>query len=175
MIRKFFLITLIGIISWPLVAQEPATDTTHKEGVKWLSLEEAETLNNTTPGNFLFFIYSENCSICHKVLSETLSDTSIIKLVNNNFYPVRFASGKPGEKFIASLLMNVFQKQYFPTIIFMNSQMQPTSSTSGFQTVEQLSLNLMYGSQTKYNESMTFDEFQKTWTEIQARKSAKKN
>ena len=36
----------------------------------------------------LFFFYRDNCDFCDKMKKETFSDASVIKLINNNFFPV---------------------------------------------------------------------------------------
>ncbi|MDR3180971.1 MAG: thioredoxin fold domain-containing protein [Prevotellaceae bacterium] len=176
MMRSLLVAAWLFVVSAPLAAQEVAGDTTlPASGVHWLSLEEAETLHRDTPKNFLFMVYSEDCQWCQKMAQETFADTSIAEKINTRFYAVRFTMAKAGEFFISSLLLNVFNKHNFPAIFFFNENFQPITNLSGYQTLEQFKPYLTYAGETKYYQNMDFDDFKKTWDNIQSIKSNRKD
>jgi thioredoxin-related protein len=176
MMRRLFVAVLLLAVSAPLAAQEAAGDTTlPKAGVHWLSLEEAETLHRDSSRNFLFMVYSEDCHWCQKMAAEVLADSSVAEKINTRFYPVRFTMAKAGEFFVSSLLLNVFGVQSLPAIFFFNENFHPITNVSGYQPLEQFKPSLTYAGDTKYYQNMSFDDFKKTWDNIQLVKNTRKN
>ena len=176
MMRNLLITVLLFVVSVSLTAQEVAGDTTLPEaGIHWLSLEEAETLHRDTSRNFFFMVYSEDCHWCQKMAEETLSDSSVVKEINTRFYAVRFTMAKAGEFFISSFLLNVFDKQNLPAIFFFSDNFQPIASVAGYQALEQFKPYLTYASETKYYQNMSFDDFKKTWDNIQSVKNNRKD
>jgi thioredoxin-related protein len=174
--RSLFVAVWLLAVSAPLAAQEAEADTTLPQaGVHWLSLEEAETLHRDTARNFLFMVYSEDCHWCQKMAAEVFADSTVAEKISTRFYPVRFTMVKMGEFFISSLLLNVFGTQSLPAIFFFNENFQPITNVSGYQSLEQFKPSLTYASDTKYYQNMNFDDFKKTWDNIQSVKSARKN
>jgi thioredoxin-related protein len=175
MMRTVLITALLFVFSMSLAAQETEADTTlPKAAVQWLTLEEAETLHRDTPKSFFFMVYSEDCHWCQKMLQETLSDSSVVEKINTHFYPVRFTMAKAGQFFISSMLLNIFNVQNYPAIFFFNDNFQPITNTSGFQSLEQFKPYLTYAGETKYYQNMKFDDFKKTWDNIQSLKNNRK-
>jgi len=59
-----------------------------KSSIQWLNIEEAEQLTERYTNNMLVFFFRKGCPDCNRMKSETLRDPKIIKLINENFYPV---------------------------------------------------------------------------------------
>ena len=174
--RNLLITVLLFVVSVSLTAQEVAGDTTlPKAGIHWLSLEEAETLHRDTSKNFFFMVYSEDCHWCQKMAEETLSDSSVVKKINTRFYAVRFTMAKAGEFFISSMLLNVFNRQNLPAFFFFNENFQPVTNISGYLSLEQFKPSLEYAGDTKYYQNMNFDDFKKTWDNIQSVKNNRKD
>jgi thioredoxin-related protein len=175
MMRTVLITALLFVCSVSLTAQETAADTTLLSAeIQWLSLEEAETLHRDTPKNFLFLVYSEDCQWCQKMTKETLSDSSVVEKINTHFYPVRLTMVKAGQFFISSMLLNIFNVQNFPAIFFFSDNFQPITNVSGFHPLTLFKPYLLYASDTKYYQNMTFDDFKKTWENIQSLKNNRK-
>jgi thioredoxin-related protein len=177
MMRSLLIAAVLFVASAPLAAQEEAAGDTvlHQDGVRWLTLEEAEMLHQYTPRGFLFMVYSEDCHWCQKMAQEVLADAGVAKKINTQFYPVRFTMVKEGQFFISSLLLNVFNTHSLPAFFFFNDSFQPITNVSGFQTLEQFNPYLLYAADRKYYQSMKFDDFKKTWNNIQSVKNPKKD
>jgi thioredoxin-related protein len=105
---------------------------------------------------------------------ETLSDSSVVEKINTHFYPVRLTMAKAGQFFISTVLLNIFNVQNFPAIFFFSENFQPVTNVAGFQPLEQFKPYLVYASDTKYYQNMTFDDFKKTWENIQSLKNNRK-
>lgn len=61
-------------------------------GINWVSLEEAKILAKKYNENILIFFYKKNCPYCDKMKKETLSDPTVIDIINRNFFAVNIDS-----------------------------------------------------------------------------------
>ena len=60
--------------------------------IDWIPLEKAKKYAKKYDGKVLIFFYKENCEYCEKMKKETLSDPTVINIINNNFFPVKIDS-----------------------------------------------------------------------------------
>jgi len=90
--RQFFLLTILLIGGVSLSAQTATKSTKAMMGAKinWLTLEEAQALNKTTPKKIMVDLYTEWCGPCKRMMQETFTDPQLIKYLNENFYAVKF-------------------------------------------------------------------------------------
>ena len=56
--------------------------------IQWLSIEKAEELAKKYDSDMLVFFFRKGCPECQKMKLETLKDPEIIRLINENFFPV---------------------------------------------------------------------------------------
>ena len=63
-----------------------------KTEINWISLEKAKKYAKKYDKNILVFFYKKDCPYCEEMKKETLSDQSVIDLINNNFFPVKIDS-----------------------------------------------------------------------------------
>tara|TARA_B100000902_G_C27059353_1_gene788303 strand:+ start:279 stop:776 length:498 start_codon:yes stop_codon:yes gene_type:complete len=63
-----------------------------KTQIDWIPLEKAKEYSKKYNKNILVFFYKENCPYCEEMKKETLSDITIVNLINNNFFPVKIDS-----------------------------------------------------------------------------------
>ena len=59
-----------------------------KTEIQWLSIERAEELAKKYDSDMLVFFFRNGCPECTKMKVETLKNSEIIKLINENFFPV---------------------------------------------------------------------------------------
>ena len=78
--RLFLILAFIPIVSF---SQGNSSNT-----INWLTLSEAEKYSERYNKNMLIFFYRNNCDYCMRMKKEVLSDPQIIKLINENFFPV---------------------------------------------------------------------------------------
>ena len=82
----------INIILFILIPIFSFTQNNSKDDIRWMSLEDARLYAKEYNQNILIYFYKKDCEYCDKMKKNTLSDPEIIKLINNNFYPVKFDS-----------------------------------------------------------------------------------
>ena len=132
--------------------------------IKWLALNEAEALSAKQNKDILLFFYRENCDYCEKMKSQTFSDSAVIKLINDNFFPVmingkskdpiiynkkKFINDKPNpedEPYFHNLFKELVELKdgnyYWPTIVMLNGEHKKIIQGSGFWSKEQTLRNL---------------------------------
>ena len=149
-----FFIPMIGF------GQSLSKDTS----IKWLAINEAEALSVQYNKEILLFFYRENCDYCEKMKSQTFSDSEVIKLINDNFFPVRIngkskhpiiynkkkfineKSNPEDEPYFHNLFKELVELKdgnyYWPTIVMINGEHKKIIQGSGFWSKEQTLRNL---------------------------------
>ena len=80
--RKFL------FLSFLLLSISSFSQGESKTKIQWLSLEKAEDLAKKYDSDMLVFFFRKGCPECQKMKVETLKDPEIIRLINENFFPV---------------------------------------------------------------------------------------
>ena len=156
--RLFLILAFIPIVSF---SQGNPSNT-----INWLTLSEGEKYSERYNKNMLIFFYRNNCDYCLRMKKEVLSDPQIIKLINENFFPVMLdgKSKKPitynGKKYINDVSIeedpnstwrhNLFFKLvqatkgnfYWPTIVIIDGNDKKVAQLPGFKSKPQLLRNL---------------------------------
>jgi thioredoxin-related protein len=96
-------ILFLALFSAALISK--AQETPPAE-VKWLTIEEAYTLSQTTPKKILVDVYTDWCGWCKRMDATTYSNPEIIKYINENYYPVKFNAEQKAE---ITILNNTFK------------------------------------------------------------------
>ena len=63
-----------------------------KTQINWIPLEKAKKYSKKYNKNIFVYFYKEHCPYCETMKKKTLSDPAIIKMINNNFFPVKIDS-----------------------------------------------------------------------------------
>ena len=63
-----------------------------KTEIDWIPLEKAKKYAKKYDKNILVFFYKKDCPYCEEMKRETLSDKTVIDLINHNFFPVKIDS-----------------------------------------------------------------------------------
>ena len=137
---------------------------TISNNINWLDLNEAERLSEKSNKNMLLFFYRENCDFCEKMKSQTFTDSTVINLINENFFPVmlngksktritynkkEFKNDKPNpedQPYFHNLFKELVDMKegnyYWPTIVIVNGEHKKIIQGSGFWPKEQALRNL---------------------------------
>ena len=132
--------------------------------INWLDLNEAESFSEKSNKNMLLFFYRENCDFCEKMKSQTFTDSTVINLINENFFPVmlngkskdpiiynkkEFKNDKPNPEdnpYFHNLFKELVDMKegnyYWPTIVIVNGEHKKIIQGSGFWPKEQTLRNL---------------------------------
>lgn len=165
-LKTVLIISLVTFSVTPLAAQNGGK-------VQWYTIEEAEKLAERSPRPLFIDTYTDWCSWCKKLDSDTFSNPVIAEILNTKFYAVKFnAEGKDavtfkGNKFINDgkngkthqLAIALLQgKMGYPSVVFFNEKIELLTVVPGYKTAKDMEPILVFFADKVY-ESKKFDEF----------------
>ena len=134
------------------------------ESINWLDLSQAEVLASKHNKNMLLFFYRPECEYCDKMKNNTLTNSSVINLINENFFPVMIngkskdpityndttyvndKSNPEDEPSIHNIVKKLVDMKdgnyYWPTIVLVNGKHQKIIQGNGAWSKEQTLRNL---------------------------------
>jgi thioredoxin-related protein len=149
-----------------------------KETVKWYSIEEAIELNKTEQRKIFIDVYTDWCGWCKKMEATTFTNPAIAKILNEEYYAVRFDAETndtidfAGKQFINEggrsrsphqLAVALLQgKMSYPSIAYLNEDNQLLTAVPGYKTADSLKPILMFFAEDAFK-SQSFEEYQKNF------------
>ena len=135
-----------------------------KTEIQWLSIERAEELAKKHDSDMLVFFFRNGCPDCKRMKEQTLQNPEIIKLINENFFPVMlngrtkdtiiyngvaYYNQQPiehGKNFRHDLFHELVEaikgQYYYPYIVIIDGEHKKISSLPGFFPKERLQRRL---------------------------------
>lgn len=129
--------------------------------IEWLSWEEALQRNQIEKKKILVDVYTQWCTWCKKMDARTYKKDHIAKMVNENFYAVRFDAGekkdiifnnkiysyvsgfgKKGYHELAKEIMN--GRMSYPTTVFIDEELNVIQPIPGFQGASTMKMIMAY-------------------------------
>lgn len=124
------------------------------QDIKWLTWNEAVKLSQTDakPKKMFIDVYTDWCGWCKKMDKETFQNPEVSKYMQENFYMVKLdaegkdpieykgntfkfvPSGRNGYHELAAALLQ--GRLSYPTVVFLDEEMNMLSPVPGYQTVE---------------------------------------
>jgi thioredoxin-related protein len=171
------LIILLALVSVSVITSAQASSIA-KNAVKWYSIEEAEKLMKQSPRPLFIDTYTDWCSWCKKMDSETFTNDVIAGILNTKYYPVKFNAESStkirfmGQEYINDgkygrahqLAVALLQGQLsYPTVVFMlknESGQYEVAPIPGFRQAGEMETLLNYFADNTYR-TKTWEEFQK--------------
>jgi thioredoxin-related protein len=122
--------------------------------IKWVDIADIDKMMEKEPKKIMLFFYKDGCPYCKEMKEVTLQDFEVIKLINDNFYPVMFNGRSKdsivfnGETFVNQHLdpkMRSFhdlhqqyakpwqENYYWPTTTLLSKDYQSLRSLPGLQ------------------------------------------
>jgi thioredoxin-related protein len=167
-------IFLIIILSAGLIKFSFAQETK----VKWYTIEEALELNKTQERKIFIDVYTDWCGWCKKMEATTFTHPAIAKILNEDYYAVRFDAETndtinfAGQKFINEgnrsrsphqLAVALLQgKMSYPSVAYLNENNQLLTAVPGFYSADRLEPLLKFFAEDAFK-SVSFEEYQKTF------------
>ena len=131
-----------------------------KASIDWINIEKAEKYAEKYDKNIFILFYRPGCDYCEKMKKETLANPVVIKLINENFFPVMI-NGKDknpitynGTEYInehpapedapwrhdlyIKLVDPVKGNYYWPDVVIINGKLEKQTQFPGFQPKAQL-------------------------------------
>jgi len=174
---RTLIISLLTVCAACLSTQKAtAAEPAATNGVKWLTIEEAEKLNEKAPRKFLIDVYTDWCGWCKRMDANTFSATEIASYLNTYFYavkldaegkqPVTFgahtysanASGRSHELAIAILS----GKMSYPSIAYLDETKNLITVVPGYQTPDNLLPILVFINNDQYK-TTSWEQFLQEW------------
>ena len=133
--------------------------------IKWLTIEQADSLFKKNPKPMLIDVYTDWCGWCKYMIKTTFASKGIASYINQNFYPARFnaeifdtvvyngktytnpgVGTKPKHDFAKYLLKGRFS---FPTIVYIDRN-RKINPVPGYLEVKDIEPLLVYFSEDIY-------------------------
>ncbi len=126
---------------------------TTPEGLTWYAIEDLDKMKNLNK-RVMIDMYTTWCGWCKVMDRKTFTDPEVIEYLNKNFVIVKFNAeqresvtfkgetyewlntGRKGVNKLALKLMN--GRMGYPTMVYLDSNLNPIKSSPGYKTPEQL-------------------------------------
>lgn len=150
--KNIFALTLLFLVSLNVSAQE----------INWVTLEEAVELQKKTPKKIMIDVYTMWCGPCKMLDRNTFQNKDVATYVNEHYYAVKFnAEGdseitfkgktysnpnydpaKASRRNSAHELTRYFGVRAYPTVIFLDENLEFLAPIRGYKNPQQLELYL---------------------------------
>lgn len=179
MLKKTILFICI-ITSAVLVEGFVSSPSAETSIVRWYTFGEAVQMQKKQPRMIMVDVYTNWCGPCKMMSKYTFEHPVIAKYLNENFYPVKFnaetrdsvkfnnvvfvnnsppENPRPVHDFASSILDG---KLMYPSIVFLNEQLQRAQIISGYHTADQFEPMLKYFGSGSYK-SLKFDDYKQSF------------
>lgn len=143
--------------------------------VKWYTFEEAVALNSKEPRNIMIDVYTDWCGWCKVMDQKTFSLEHIAKLLNEDYYPVKFDAetmdtitfqgkafvntkqgNRPPHELAVALLNG---KLSYPNIVFLNKENKVLGALPGFKKPDEMEAILDYITKELYTQKIDMGKY----------------
>lgn len=146
-------LTLISLSALGQEASIKSVPTLEEGAVKWMSFEEAVERSKTEKRKIFIDVFTDWCGWCKVMDKNTFSEVQVAKILNENFYPVKFdaeqradvvfngttfkfvPSGNKGYHQLAAALLN--NQLSYPTVVFLDEEFRMIQPLAGYQKAEE--------------------------------------
>ena len=153
--------------------------------INWLTVDELEAAQAREPRKVMIDVYTKWCGPCKMMMRNTFTNPDVISYLNENFYAVKFdAEGpdpvefkgqtygnptyvpnKPGRNGVHEL-SRAFQVRAYPTLVYLDEELEMIAPISGYKTPQQLELYLRFfdDAWARGTTQEEWDNFQQSFT-----------
>ena len=128
--------------------------------IQWLTWEEAIEMNEKEPRKVIVDVYTDWCGWCKKMDKATFQHPSVVQYVNEHYYAIKFNAeqreaieindkvyeyvrkGPRGYHELAAQI--TYGRLSFPTIVFLNENMDVIQPIPGFKSHEDFQMIMEY-------------------------------
>ena len=131
--------------------------------INWMSVDELEAAQVKEPRKVMIDVYTKWCGPCKMMMRNTFTNPDVIAYLNENYYAVKFdAEGpdpvefkgqtfsnptyvpnKPGRNGVHEL-SRAFQVRAYPTLVYLDENLEMIAPISGYKNPQQLELYLRF-------------------------------
>lgn len=153
--------------------------------INWLTVDELEAAQEKEPRKVMVDVYTKWCGPCKMMMRNTFTNPDVISYLNENFYAVKFdAEGpdpvefkgqtysnptyvpnKPGRNGVHEL-SRALQVRAYPTLVYLDEELEMIAPISGYKTPQQLELYLRFfdDAWARGTTQEEWDNFQQSFT-----------
>ena len=144
-----------------------------------MSLDEVREAQKTNPKNVLIDVYTNWCGPCKLMDRNTFSNTDIIRIINENYYAVKFnAEGNDTVTFMDKVFTNpnfdstktqrrnsshqftqFLGVNAYPSTLFFDSKMNYLTPVKGYLNPKQIEIYLLLFKDDTYKDVKSQDDF----------------
>lgn len=131
--------------------------------INWIKVDDLEAAQAREPRKVLIDVYTQWCGPCKMMMRNTFTHADVISYINDHYYAVKFdAEGpdpvafkgktfsnptyvpnKPGRNGVHEL-SRAFQVRAYPTIVYLDEDLEMIAPISGYKSPQQLELYLRF-------------------------------
>ena len=151
----------------------------YSQEINWMSLKDVAEAQKTNPKNVLIDVYTNWCGPCKLMDRNTFSNTDIIRIINENYYAVKFnAEGNDTVTFMDKVFTNpnfdstktqrrnsshqftqFLGVNAYPSTLFFDSEMNYLTPVRGYLNPKQIELYLLLFKDNTYKDVKSQDDF----------------
>ena len=151
----------------------------YSQEINWMSLDEVREAQKTNPKNVLIDVYTNWCGPCKLMDRNTFSNTDIIRIINENYYAVKFnAEGNDTVTFMDKVFTNpnfdstktqrrnsshqftqFLGVNAYPSTLFFDSEMNYLTPVRGYLNPKQIEIYLLLFKDDTYKDVKSQDDF----------------
>jgi len=146
---SFCLLLIIASMSGYGQVQNAALSSNPEGVVAWMTFEQALEKSKTEKRKIFIDVYTDWCGWCKVMDKNTFSEPNVAKILNEQFYPVKFnaeqpedvvfngttfkfvPSGNKGYHQLAAALLN--NQLAYPTVVFLDEEFRMIQPLQGYQ------------------------------------------
>jgi len=172
--KKIIALVVIAFLTINVTAQE----------IKWVSLEKAVELQKKNPKKIIMDVYTKWCGPCKLLDKKTFQNKDVADYVNKHYYAVKFnAEGNEKINFKNKTYKNpnydparankrngvheltrFFGVKAYPTMVFLDENLEFLAPIRGFKTPQQLELYLKLFKNDDHKALTTQEAFNEYYT-----------
>jgi thioredoxin-related protein len=173
MMRPFVLSVFLLAASASLLAQGAS--------IQWMSVNDLEAAQAQEPRKVMIDVYTQWCGPCKMMMANTFTNGDVIAYINENYYAVKFdAEGPDPVEFKGKTFSNptyvpnkrgrngvhelsrAFNVGAYPTIVYLDENLDMIAPISGYKQPQQLELYLRF-----FDEAWQTGTSQEEWDAFQ--------
>ncbi len=136
--------------------------------ISWYGFEEGMKKAKSEKKYIFVDFYTEWCTYCKKLESETYTDEKVYKYLNDKFVPIKVNAESQnkvsfaGQKLTEQELAATFGVSSYPTLFFMNGEKDALGQIPGFVTADDLFMIANYVATNSYK-TKSLDQYKNSF------------